>query len=117
MEQHIIKLSERVTESKGITPDEAAPILEEELAHFQTGDTVVLDFQGIDMMTTAFLNVLIGNLYRKYTSEQLKAMLSFRNCDKMTMLRIKKVTDTAKLFYTDQQSFSKRVEEVINGKD
>lgn len=69
------------------------------------------------MMTTAFLNVVIGNLYKDYTSEQLKEMITFDNLSQVTAARIKRVTDNAKLFYKDESRFTKVVEDVINGAD
>ena len=82
---------------------------------FKKGDAVTLDFDGVDMLTTAFLNVVIGDLYKDYSSEELKSMLSLVNYSESTAKRIKKVTDNAKLFYKDENSYNKEVEEVLNG--
>ena len=70
---------------------------------------------GVDMLTTAFLNVVIGDLYKDYSSEKLKSMLILVNYTEPTAKRIKKVTDNAKLFYKDESAYTKEVEEVLNG--
>ena len=67
------------------------------------------------MLTTAFLNVVIGDLYKDYSSEKLKSMLVLVNYSEQTAKRLKKVTDNAKLFYKDESTYRKEVEEVLNG--
>lgn len=110
-----IKLNDLISCQKGITPGDGEPIYERIINAFHNGDSVILDFDGVEMMTTAFLNVVIGNLYKDYTSDQLKGSLSFINLPNAVAVRIKKVTDNAKLFYKDEEKFTKSVEDVING--
>lgn len=114
MDTITIKLTDHITLKKGITPDEAEPILKQEMEAFKKGNNVILDFEDVEMLTTAFLNVVIGNLYEKYTSEELRAMLRLVNYDEPTAIRIKKVTDNAKAFYKNAEEYSNVVKEVIN---
>lgn len=109
-----IKIIDHITLKKGITPDEAEPILNKEIEAFKNGNNVILDFEGVEMLTTAFLNVVIGNLYENHTSEELNAMLKLVNYDEPTAIRIKKVTDNAKAFYKNAENYSNVVKEVIN---
>lgn len=115
MDTKKIKLIEFVSFNSGVTPDEAAPIYDTIIEAFKNGDKVKLDFAGVDMMTTAFLNVMIGTLYKDYTSDQLKKLLSFDNLSDSIAIRIKKVTENAKLFYSDEKKYNQTVEDVING--
>lgn len=110
-----IKLNDYISCNKGIMPSEGEPIYAMIIAAFNSGSKVLLDFQNVDMMTTAFLNVVIGNLYKDYNSDQLKEKLSFANLTSSAAVRIKKVTDNAKLFYKDEKAFTQTVEEAING--
>lgn len=110
-----IKLNDHITCKKGVTPDEGEPIYNQIVTSLKEGDNVVLDFSDVEMMTTAFLNVVIGNLYKDYTSEQLKSMLSFENLTESIAFRIKKVTDNAKLFYSNEEKYNQDIEEAING--
>lgn len=109
-----IRLDDFISCHKGITPDDGEPIYNVILASLKGGIPVVLDFDGVEMMTTAFLNVVIGNLYKDYTSDKLKTMLSFSNLPAQIAIRIKKVTDNAKLFYKDQENYTKIIDTVIN---
>ena len=110
-----IKLNDYLTLNSGVTPEEGLPVYNSIIEAFKKGDTVTLDFEGVDMLTTAFLNVVIGDLYKDYSSEKLKSMLVLVNFSEPTAKRIKKVTDNAKLFYKDENSYNKDVEEVLNG--
>lgn len=109
-----IKITDHISLNKGITPDEAEPLYEMEMNAFRAGQKVVLDFEGVEMLTTAFLNVIIGNLYKDYTSEELKLKLGLEHLDEATAIRIKKVTTNAKSFYNDEKDYSKVIEEVIH---
>lgn len=112
-----IKLVDYVSFNSGVTPDEAAPIYGIISQSLKEGCSVKLDFAGVNMMTTAFLNVMIGTLYKDYNSAQLKEMLTFEHLSDSVALRIKKVTDNAKLFYRDEENYNKAVEDAINGKN
>lgn len=76
----------------------------------------MLDFTGVELLTTACLNVAIGKFYKDYTSEQLQQLLKFCNIDDITARRIKKVTTYAKVFYSNTEEYTKNVEEVLDGK-
>lgn len=115
MNNTTIKLNDYLTLNSGVTPEEGTPVYNSIIEAFKKGDAVTLDFDGVDMLTTAFLNVVIGDLYKDYSSEELKSMLSLVNYSESTAKRIKKVTDNAKLFYKDENSYNKEVEEVLNG--
>lgn len=114
MEAITVKLNDYLTLNSGITPEEGVPVYETIVQAFRQERTVTLDFSGVSMLTTAFLNVVIGDLYKDYTSEELKNRLTLINYSDSTAARIKKVTDNAKLFYKDKVSFCQDVEEVLN---
>ena len=109
-----IKINDYVSGNKGVTPDEGQPIYDKLMLVFASGDSAVLDFTVIDMATTAFLNVVVGALYKTYTSDELKAMLSFSGISESTAFRIKKVTDNAKSFYNNENTYKESVEKVLN---
>ena len=110
-----IKLDELVTLHQGVTPDEAQPVYEKIAETIKNGDSVELDFEGVQLATTAFLNVAIGKLYEDYTSEDLKQSLTLMNVDDDMALRIKKVTDNAKLFYANKLQYEETLDDVLYG--
>lgn len=114
MENITIKLDDFLTMHSGVTPDEGKPVYKSIIDAFENGYSVTLDFAGVTLLTTAFLNVVIGDLYENHTSEELKTKLRLVNHSDSTAIRIKKVTDNAKLFYSNKEAYSKGVEGVIN---
>jgi uncharacterized protein YaiI (UPF0178 family) len=110
-----ILIDKYVTLHQGITSEEGEPIYKLIIEALSKDEDVVLDFEGILFLTTAFLNVMIGALYKDYTSEQLQEKLHISHINEDTAARIKKVTDNAKLFYSDQDKFNETVDNSIYG--
>ncbi|MDE6369892.1 MAG: STAS-like domain-containing protein [Duncaniella sp.] len=110
-----IKIIDEVSLKQGVTPDEGMPIYNRIISWLDKGETVTLDFDQVELVTTAFLNVIIGKLYEKYTGEQLNNMLKFKNLTKSIAIRIKAVADTAKVYYKNQELFNKDVDSVLYG--
>lgn len=110
-----IKVDNMVTLHQGVIPDEGKPIYDLIQEAISKKEDVILDFAEIELMTTAFLNVAIGNLYRDNSSDTLKQYLKLVNVSPENARRIKKVTDTAKQFYSDKEKFENTVNSVLNG--
>ena len=110
-----IKVDDYVSLHQGITSGEGEPIYELIVDALSQNEEVTLNFESITFLTTAFLNVVIGALYKDYTSEQLQANLHIENINEETATRIKKVTDNAKLFYSDEEKFNETIDSSIYG--
>lgn len=110
-----IKLSNVVSLGQGVTPEEGMPIRDKILNSIQSGNQITIDFDGMTLITTAFLNVMIGTLYKDYTSDQLKSLLHFINLTDGIAVRIKRVADNAKLFYSNPEAFNRNVDSAIYG--
>ena len=81
---------------------------------FDEGKKIILSFQNVSMITTAFLNTAIGQLYRDYKEEKIKSSLEVVNIDQDDARRIKRVTDTAKVFYKDREGqLKKSISEIL----
>ncbi len=112
-----IYISQEVTLNQGVTPDEGKPIYDSIREAFENGEGVTIDFKNITLMTTAFLNVVIGTLYKDYPSDFLRENLKFENLSNEIAARIKKVADTAKAFYANEKGFESHVNSAINDED
>lgn len=115
MDTILFKLDELVSLHQGVTPDEAQPIYEKVVNNLGMGNIVELDFENIELATTAFLNVLIGTLYKDYTTDQLKDLLVLSHITVDMAARIKKVTDNAKQFYSNKQQYEEILDDVMYG--
>lgn len=110
-----IKINDHITLNQGITSEEGEPIYKLIVDSLSKEEDVTLDFQDVTFLTTAFLNMVIGTLYKDYTSEQLQSKLHVLNINDETAARIKKVTTNAKSFYGDEEKFNKVVDNSIYG--
>lgn len=108
-----IRMIDHITLCQGVTSEEGQPIYDLIANCLKNGEQVVIDFSDVKFMTTAFLNVVIGTLYKDYSSEQLKTLLHLENYTPEMASRIKKVTDNAKAYYANAEEFDKTVDEVL----
>lgn len=74
---------------------------------------VVLSFLNVTMLTSAFLNTAIGLLYKDFSEEDIKQYLSVSDIDPTDKVLLKRVVDTAKLFYTDPERIKNSLKEVL----
>lgn len=63
---------------------------------FMNNEPVVLDFEGIELTITAFLNSSIGKLYSTFEVEKIKRLLSIVNLNKDELPLLKFVIEKAK---------------------
>ena len=61
----------------------------------KAGDHVNLSFEGIELLTTAFLNSAIGRLYGVYDKENLKKQFTIKAPDRQDKILIEAVIDNA----------------------
>lgn len=80
---------------------------------FKENRAIQLDFQNVEMITSAFLNTAVGQLYRDYDSRFIKEHLSVVNMLPEDMALLKRAVDTAKLFYSDPDRLQKSIDEVL----
>jgi len=73
----------------------------------RSGKKVCLSFQGVEDLTSAFLNCAVGQLYGKYSEQEIRAKLSINeNSVAPEDLRLlKRVTDRAKDFFKNPDRF------------
>lgn len=80
---------------------------------FNENKKVLLSFQNIEILTTAFLNTAIGQLYKDFTEEFVKEHLKVSNISESGKVALKRVVDTAKLFYKDPEALQRSIDEFI----
>ncbi len=74
---------------------------------------VVLDFQNINLIITAFLNACIGQLYSKYTSEDLNEYLVLENIKPEDNHLFIKAIKRAKEYFENPESYNDSAKEVL----
>ena len=74
---------------------------------------VTLSFLNVEMLTTAFLNTAIGQLYRDFPEELIKANLKVDNLSQSGLVSLKRVVDTAKLYYKDPDAMQRSINDIL----
>ena len=68
-------------------------------------------------MTAAFLNAAIGQLYGTFTEKQIRSLLRVEDIEPQDAALLKRVVETAKLYFQDRHSFDQTVREVLEDDD
>lgn len=79
------------------------------------GRRVVLSFRNVSTLTSAFLNTAVGQLYGKFDEDHIRELLTVEDMEAEDKALLKRVVDTAKLYFKDQQRFDRAARETLEG--
>lgn len=84
---------------------------------FNNKEIIAIDFDGITIMTTAFLNAAIGQLYSNpdYSDDFLNKHLQLKNVAKEDRILFSEVVKRAKEYFRDKDRFEDSANSIING--
>lgn len=111
MEQ-ILHVSEILGTTTALTREQGQVIYKKICEVIDAGDKVSLDFSDIESILSPFLNVAVGKLYNKYSSDTLNDNLNILGISDEQFNIFEIVISNAKSYYKDSQSFN---EAVTNG--
>lgn len=74
---------------------------------------VELSFLNVELLTPAFLNAAIGKLYGDFPEEKIKNSLFLSNITKEDRMMVKKVVETAKIYYKDPKQLAKIIKAIL----
>ncbi len=80
---------------------------------FAANQPVMLSFQNVSIMTTAFLNVAIGQLYGKYAEDKIHDLLSFEDIADDDLELVHTVVASAKRYFQDPDRYRKILSEEL----
>lgn len=80
---------------------------------FKEKKKVILSFQNVEMLTTAFLNTAVGQLYKDFSESDIKDNLSVSEISNSGKVALKRVVDTAKLYYKDPEAMQRSINEIL----
>jgi STAS-like domain of unknown function (DUF4325) len=105
----------RVVELVGdiaITIDDGQILYDQIMPCLAKNEKVVLDFEGVEIIASPFLNFGIGQLYNKYTSDQLQKLLKIENFPVSARGLLIRVIENSKEYYSNE-AYRKAVDEVM----
>lgn len=116
--KHIV-IKEVINSELAVSTENGIKVFELIDSYLQKKEKVELDFAGINIMITAFLNAAIGSLYGKkeYTPEFLNEYLKLENVEKDDRILFRDVIQRAKEYFADKDTFEKNSNEAMYGND
>lgn len=94
-------------------PEDGQKVFEQIDKAFKENKFVVVSFMNIEMLTTAFLNTAIGQLYRDYSEEIIREKLSVEQMTPAGLVSLKRVVDTAKIFYKNPDALRNSINDIL----
>jgi hypothetical protein len=108
-------ISDIINGTSAVSSDDGQLVYEKMEKALQNDKKVELDFKDIEILTTAFLNAAIGQLYSNHTSEELNSRLKVENVSQEDLTLFKKVIHRAKEYYTNPKGFEDSANNAIYG--
>lgn len=112
MENTTITIVNTIGDVYGVEAEDGQKVFELIVKTFKVKKKVILSFQNIEMLTTAFLNTAVGQLYKDFSEEYIKDNLKVSNISDSGKVALKRVVETAKLFYKDPEALKRSIDEI-----
>lgn len=112
MEDITINIVNAIGDVYGVEAEDGQKVFELIVKAFNDKKKVILSFQNIEMLTTAFLNTSVGQLYKDHTEAFIKENLTVSDISESGKVALKRVVDTAKLFYKDPEALKRSIDEI-----
>lgn len=112
MEDITVNIVNTIGDVYGVEAEDGQKVFDLIVKAFNDKRKVILSFQNIEMLTTAFLNTSVGQLYKNYTESFIKENLKVSDISESGKVALKRVVDTAKLFYKDPEALKRSIDEI-----
>lgn len=90
--------------------DKIAPLLRD-------GQKVVMSFEQVETLISAFLNGAVGQLYGEFPEERIRELLSVRDLDEDDVEILKRVVENAKAYFKAPKKFDQAWKEEVGDEE
>lgn len=112
-----ISIFEVVGSSLCVASGDGQKVYERLNAALEADRDVVLSFDNVTALTSAFLNAAVGQLYGTFTQEQIRSLLKVEDAEQDDLALLKRVVDNAKLYFKNTKGYDQAVEETQENED
>lgn len=114
MKEIRISIFEQIGSNAAVSSEDGELLHNRILKGFVEEDVmVILDFMNIELVTSTFLNAVIGQLYNRYDSPFLRGHLKVENLAKEDLELLKKVIERAKEYFKNKEKIEKNIKEAL----
>jgi hypothetical protein len=116
-EQVNIMVFEVVGSGLCVASDDGQKVYEQIASVLSGGRRVELSFLNVESLTSAFLNAAIGQLYGKFSEDQIRQGLKVSDIAPEDLALLKRVVDTAKEYFKNPDRVNKARRDVLGEDD
>lgn len=113
MKETKVNIINVVGSSLCVETDDGQKVFELIIKAFKEKKKVILSFLNVKLLTTAFLNTAVGQLYKDYSEEFIREHLSVEEMSQSGLVSLKRVVETAKLYYKDPDSMEQSIKDIL----
>ncbi len=110
MDSATINIINTIGDAYGVEATDGQKVYEFITKAIEDKKKVNVSFQNIEMVTTAFLNSAIGQLYKNYSEDFIRENIQVSNISNSGKIALKRVVDTAKLYFKDPEALKRSIE-------
>lgn len=106
-----ISLYEAVGSSICVASDDGQKVYQQLKTALDNDRGVSLSFQNVTVLTAAFLNAAVGQLYGKFSEEKIRSSVKVENIEQDDIALLKRVVDNAKLYFKDPVRYNQAIQD------
>jgi len=100
-----------------VSADDGQRVHDKIVPLLRDGKKVVLSFEQVETLISAFLNAAIGQLYGEFSEERIRELVSVRDMDKEDQAVLKRVVDNAKTYFKAPKEFDQAWKEELGDEE
>lgn len=97
--KNILNIKDIINNKYAVSTEDAENVLLLIKESLNNNQKIEISFAGIEIVISAFLNRILGDLYADYTSNQINNLISFSNTNNNIDDLIELIKETAEEFY------------------
>ena len=114
MKEFNIRVFETTGSANAVTSDDGNRLFEKIDTALSKDVAVTIDFDAINLITSAFLNAAIGQLYSKYESDTLNSKLKITNMEDEDLELLSEVIERAKEYFANKEAIDQAIQKEMD---
>lgn len=96
-----------------ITIEQGEPLYEQVFARLRAGDSVTMDFRGVQVFASPFFNAAVGRLLKDFSIEDFRNRVIVEGLTPVGIALMERVIENSNRFYHDPAA-RKAIEDILN---
>lgn len=113
----VVRAFDIIGSSLGVSAEDGQALHDKIAPLMREGRNVVVSFDKVETIISAFLNAAIGQLYGEFSEDQIRRLLSVRDMSPEDLALLKRVVDNAKVYFEKREEFDQAWKEEIGDEE